>query len=133
MCERCEKVREDCWAEIRDILNFNRKVNGPVSEAIKARLEEAKNDPNVEFPDDPLELSATVDAVRVALIAQRCAFVARACPETRFHGAPPSYIMGEWAREMMHEEISIMLDNSGGILGIFLSNIFGPQGDDNDD
>lgn len=119
MCERCEKTRENAWAEIRDLLNYNRKVNGPLSEALKNCAAEIAPQMETTLGEDA---GTFMEAIRAYMIAQRCAMVARSCPGYQFHEAPASYIMNEWAMEMGVTEIGSLFDAmmNGGTPGISL-------------
>jgi hypothetical protein len=126
MCEACVKIREDMWAEIRDILNYNRTVNGPLSAAMKESIERAKADG--VYPDEHGE--EQIESVRAQMIAERCVFLARACVGATFHDAPPHMIMGAWAGEMMREEIR-MAATSGNLFR-YMDAIFGLNAEDDD-
>lgn len=115
MCENCEKIKETAWAEIRDLLNFNRKVKGPLSENFAARVDAMRNS-----PDAPPEnvLSSLVESLRAEMIADRCVLIARSCVDTDFHMMPGHMIMGAWAGEMMKEEIAARIAAGGGLMGL---------------
>jgi len=101
MCDKCQERRDEMWTEIRDILNFNRRARGPMSEMLAEGIESFCN----EHPDYTEEQVRTAtDGIRAQLIALRCAFIARSCPETEWHGAPPSIVLGAWAGEAMQHE-----------------------------
>jgi len=102
MCEECQQKSEQIWAEIRDLMNYKRKVNGPLSEMIKQRVEEARVVFEEENLDDEM-LVAITDLVRVEMIAQRCAFIARYTMGPH-HGEMPSQILGGWAGSALQIE-----------------------------
>lgn len=124
MCEQCDKVREDSFAEIRDLLNFNRALKGPASEELAARIEEART-MGMELPEEgTLEFSRFMDSVRAEMIAVRCAIIAKSAPDTFSHEAPCSMILGSWAGKIFQIESAAMLAESGlgSILGMLLGN-----------
>jgi predicted ATPase with chaperone activity len=105
MCENCTKIRDRCWNEIRDLMNYNRKVNGPLSERIKAKVEELRtNDEDfMELSDE--EVEARVTSMRCEMIAQRTVFIATNLPGGIFHQMSPSNCMGIMAGNLLQKEI----------------------------
>lgn len=123
MCEGCEQLKEECWAEIRDLMNYNRKVKGPMSEAMEARVEGIRNS---DDPPSEETIKQIVESVRAEMIAERCAFIARSCPDTEFHGAPLHVIMGAWAGSMMKMEFAAHVAQSGGLMEMLLGGLMFP-------
>jgi hypothetical protein len=123
VCENCEKFKENAWAEVRDLMNYNRKVKGPLSEILAERMI-AIRDENPEIDDE--QAIASMESVRCEMIATRVAMIASMC-HAMFNGMPPSMILGAWAGESMRAETQglIGLLMSGG-----LSEIFGPKPED---
>lgn len=99
MCENCIVIREQMWAEIRDLLNYHRPVKGPMSQSMYDHLEQAKEN---GLSED--EAAMLVDEMRAELIAVRCAFIARTLPDSQFQGMPPSIVLGAWAGTCMQGE-----------------------------
>ena len=134
MCEGCNKVREDAWAAIRDLLNYNRAVNGPISAEMKKNVEKASADPDNSLSED--EIAMLVESVRAQKIAEFAVAIARACQDTEFHMVPAHVIMGSWAGELMRDEMMHRLMEGGGIIGLLLGNPFmgrEPNEDDDDE
>lgn len=133
MCERCVKNREEAWAEIRDLLNFNRKVKGPLSESVEARVNELRASGDAP-PEDVL--TRMVESIRAQMIADRCVAVARCCEDTQFHMEPASVIMGVWAGDLMKMEVAEAMASGGGLIGLLFGGMFpgfpGPEDDDPD-
>jgi len=103
MCDKCEQRRDEMWTEIRDLMNYNRRARGPLAEMLHEGIESfCEEHPN--YTEE--QIAAAADGLRAQFIAIRCAFIARSCPETDFHGAPPSIILGAWAGEAMRYETS---------------------------
>lgn len=127
MCERCVKNREEAWAEIRDLLNFNRKVKGPLSESVEDRVNELRASSDAP-PEDVL--TRIVESIRAQMIADRCVIIARCSEDTRFHMEPPSVIMGSWAGDLMKMEIAETMAAGGGL--IMFPGFPGPEDDDSD-
>jgi len=115
MCEKCKERREEMWTEIRDLMNYNRRARGPLAEMLHDGISSfCEEHPN--YSED--EIRAASDGLRAQFIAIRCAFIARSCPETEFHGAPPSIILGSWAGEAMR------MEQSSGIVHELLGRLF---------
>lgn len=107
MCDNCDKIREEMWAEIRDLLNYNRRTKGPLAEELAeslADIREQAEEAGREIDDD--DLAVYTEALRAELIAMRCAFIARTCNNTEWHGKPPSFVLGAWAGQSMQMEQS---------------------------
>jgi len=105
MCDNCEKIRDEMWTEIRDLLNYNRKLKGPLAEELAQHLEliqEQAEEAGREIDDD--EMAVFTEALRAELIAMRCAFIARTCDGTEWKGHPPSFVLGAWAGQSMQME-----------------------------
>lgn len=116
MCENCDKQREEIWAEIRDLLNYNRKMKGPLSEMLASKIDEV-----IEAGADEDDMRVEVEALRAELIATRCAFIARATPGSEFHGMPPSIVLGAWAGNAMQAEKAAAL---GAVMGNLFRELF---------
>lgn len=121
MCERCDKAREDMWAEIRDLLNYNRRIKGPLSEQVEESIASA-----IEAGMSEENSIHASELLRAEMIAVRCAFIARAIPDQQFHRLPPSIVLGLWAGTTMEAEQTIVLDK---LLGN-LSNLFARENDE---
>lgn len=120
MCERCAGIKKEAQAEIRDLLNYHRPVNGPLSTQMKERVASVW-DEMVETQGGEEEALNLVDSVRMYLIAQRAAYVARACVGTMHHGLMPSEILHHWTTENKREEMELLVENlltRGGIFGM---------------
>jgi hypothetical protein len=100
MCGQCEVMRKQMWNEVRDLLNFNRPIKGPLSEDLEMQFEKAVER---EVMTEE-EAALAIEALRAELIALRCAFIVRAIPGGEFHNVPPSLIMGSWAGQTMQSE-----------------------------
>lgn len=118
MCERCENLSEEMWAEIRDLLNYNRKIKGPMSERLEEHLESAR-----DHGASDEDIAHLKDVLRCELIALRCACIARMIPDQEFHQLPPSIIMGIWAGTTMNAE-------RASVLGSLMNSLFGGNEDD---
>jgi hypothetical protein len=130
MCERCDKVREEAEAEIRDLMNYHRKVNGPLSTMMKERIAAAEADGIL--PEDDEAKNFMVESIRMEMIAERAAIFTRACPGTFFHGAPASIIMGSWAGRMQEEEAQVIVGaiSVGGLLAFLRGEIDDDESDE---
>ena len=117
MCDKCIERREEMWTEIRDLLNYNRRTQGPLSSMLKEGMDEVAERHEGGVSDE--EIREAVDAMRANLIAIRCAFIARSCPHTDWHGMPPSMVLGAWAGEAMR------LEQTGGFAHELLARLFG--------
>lgn len=132
MCENCSIVREQLWAEVRDLMNYKRKVKGPLSlkveEALVAATAKAEEN-GWEIPDGEMSL----EAIRAEMIAARCAGIALACPDTTYHGMPASEILARWAGCAMQAEMEAAMAASP--FGAMLTALFGAiaEQDENED
>lgn len=127
MCEVCDEIREECWTEVRDLLNYNRaeELRGPFSKALAESLKECvANDPEWAAMDED-EIQRRVEAVRANLIADRCARIAQRCPGADTHMQPMSGIMYGWAKDLLHAEMRSK--TQGMTLGDFLSGFLGGE------
>lgn len=102
MCESCNVRREQFFAEIRDLMNYSRKVKGPLSQKLSDKLDSARAEGL--FSEGASE-DVVLDAIRASMIATRCAGIAQSSPETVHHGEPLFLILGQWAGEAMSAEI----------------------------
>jgi hypothetical protein len=105
MCEKCVKQREELWAEIRDLLNFNRKTKGLLSEELFAELDEVRQrmiSDGTEVPDESFNVAT--ECVRAELIAHRCAAITHLLPSGPLSAEPIHVILGSWAHQAMMME-----------------------------
>jgi hypothetical protein len=105
MCEGCDSRRETAWAEIRDLLNYNRKVRGPLSEMVAEKLQETVAHDSDFAEMSAHEMSVIVDAIRASMIQERCVIIAQSSPATHFHGIPAHIIAYEWAGQILRKEM----------------------------
>ena len=106
MCAECEKTIETCWAEIRDLMNYDRKVaKGPLAERLSGlmdHLSDQYRDEHGEASEQGFKDAAV--AIRCELMAVRLAVIISRLPSGPFTGAPISIIIGSWAGEAFEVE-----------------------------
>jgi hypothetical protein len=111
MCQQCEAIKEELWAEVHDLVNYNAEERGPLSKALDRRVHEIIQEPQFQIMAylSGMEISKTVadasiEAMRCMMIAQRLAFITMLGDSAR-GGTAPSMIIGEWAGELLSREI----------------------------
>lgn len=113
MCERCEAVKEELWAEVRDLLEFHSEERGPLSKALARRVDEIMSEAQFHVMAFLSNMDATDEAKNEAVEAMRCMMISqRLAVITMFGnsargGTAPSIVMGEWAGDLMGREMAV--------------------------
>jgi hypothetical protein len=108
MCEDCDRLTELCWAEIRDLLNYNRKHKGPTAERLEGVVQQSCQDFQEEYGCEPdaKAVEAALIATRAEYIVIRLATIVKMMKSGPLSGAPISVIIGSWAGEAMQTEMT---------------------------